>query len=525
MRKRMIISSLTSLIIVTPIVQAVPVVEPYILTTAINTQPVEKHDCLLLLQNQTNEVEQEETTPPSAQLKEQLSELEAKYQSLNQQIHAIQSEGEESIDATQKEIEKVIEQLYQQYMESDEQFNELDETQQLEKIEQDNVYIEWQQYLKQLIDKQNELIASRDQIESEYQQIIYQLEEETTQSEHVHEKSEQLNQCLLYPYTVPQFAMESLFLNAEEPSLTAYLAQLDQYLQKLVPYAYRKLEFERIYQSYQRRLTAEALDQALYGKQQIVIDSLALQQYSYAKELSTFDVDVVANLAQQMFLKDKDGVKYLASYHELLNLKETQFQYFYAINEQVWEQVKQQLVSYLNAGQHTSEEAISLIRQLHQRYQVKLALYNDHQGIWVASNPKESGYIDEYFGKDLSEAQPLEAETTQTETTTLAEFTTSQGNQTTVSGDKLAYLKEKLAQQNKKPTGKNLPKPNGNLTKKKDNSSISMPSKNVKLPSTGEQQQATHIALIILAIGAVLLLINCVKKRKAKEEIEKIELD
>ncbi|MBK0348796.1 LPXTG cell wall anchor domain-containing protein [Aerococcaceae bacterium zg-ZJ1578] len=519
MWKRIIVSSLVSLVIVAPIVQAVPVVEPYILTTSINMQPVEKHDCLILLQNQVSEVEKEEIIPQATQLKERLTELEANYQALNQQIHEIQSEGDESIDAAMNEIEKVIEQLYQQYLTSDEQFNQLDETQQLALIEQDEVYVEWQKYLKQLTDKQNELIANREQIETEYQQIVYQLEEETTQSEQVHANSEQLNQCLMYPYSVPQFAMESLFLNAEEPSLNAYLAQLDLYLQKLVPYAYRKLEFERIHQAFQRCLSAEALEQALYGKQHIVIDPLALQQYSYAKELSSFDVDIVANLAQRSYLNDKDSIKYLESYHELLNLKEMQFQYFYAINEAVWEQVKQQLVDYLNAGHHTSEAAINAIKQLHQRYQIKLGLYNENQGVWIVSNPAETGYIEEFFGKELAEVEPVIEETTP------EEITTSQAVDTTTSGDKLVYLKEKLAQQTKQPNSKSLPKPSGKVGNKKENTSINLPSKNVKLPTTGEQQQAMSFALIILVIGAVLLLINRIKKRKVKEDIEKIELD
>ena len=47
----------------------------------------------------------------------------------------------------------------------------------------------------------------------------------------------------------------------------------------------------------------------------------------------------------------------------------------------------------------------------------------------------------------------------------------------------------------------------------------------VQLPTTGEQQRAMTWALILLMLGATLILISTIYKRKQRQKLDEIDLD
>lgn len=512
MRKIAVIIMIVGMLFNRVSVRALEPVDPYILTTAINALPVDKLSCQVLIQEQNQlEEDEHEDKGQMVALQEQLTQLEVAYQELNQRIQSLEQDEEYSIEAATRSLEAVIEQLYQNYMAQDAAFAALSEEEQLAKIQADDTVVEWQQFLEKIKQEQQEAIAERERIEADYKQLVYQLDQQTSQAETIKETSDQLNQCLLYAYSVPSFPIEAIFLNPETPTLAEYLAQLDIYLQKLVPYPYRKVSFDNIHQAFAKRLSKEALEASLYGKQNIVIDPIAVEQYSYEKELSILDVEIMAHLAQRDMLHSLNEDKYQQAYEAILQLKEAQFSYFTALNPQVWSVIKQSLAKYLNERQLWDEASILQMQQLHARYQLKLVVFNDVNRQWQPVE-NESGYLASHQQLSLQESEMTTLDAT---VTTLETITTK---------DNLAYLKEKLAAKQEKAKDSTLPRPS-DTTKTLATSDKNKKTGNIKLPSTGEQQQATFIALILLCLGSVLLLITRIKKRNQRETLDKIELD
>lgn len=512
MRKIILLISLMSLF--PKSVLANEISEPYILTSAINAIPVTKEDCISLIQNQYN---QQEEPNQLNDYQNRANELEAEYQSVNELIDRLQSDADYSIEQATNGLNTVIEEVYQYYSENDANFLSLDENAQLLLIQEDETVIAWQQYLDQIVTEQNEAIAKRDAIESEYQQLLYQIENETPLLEQSNDFSEQLNQCLLYPYSVEKLSSESYMLN-QNAVFSEYLVQVDQILQKLVPYAYRKVSFEDIYQLYNKRLDEIALREALYGKENIVIDEWAMQQYSYERELNVFDIEIVSNLAQKTFLNNQNDTMYKESYLSMLKLKESQFHYFVALNISVWERLKQEIADYLNRYQLIDESSIKAVQQLHNKNQVKLVIYDTTNQLWRPVSNELSGYLEEFQLREFQISE-LPIEETTLEITTIEQTTTK---------NNLDFLKEKLSNQSTTQVTKekpNLSLPNAKKKTTSDDSNKKGISSSIKLPSTGEQRQLMTIALILLLIGVILLWVSQKKKRKHQEFLDEIDLE
>src|SRR5699024_11380971 len=94
-------------------------------------------------------------------------------------------------------------------------------------------------------------------------------------------------------------------------SLNDYLVQIDTYLEKIVAKAYRKVAFEDIYRLYSEQLDQQALENALADKPNIVLDNLAYETYSYAKELSLIDIETLAQYAQRAFIKNNNKDEFI----------------------------------------------------------------------------------------------------------------------------------------------------------------------------------------------------------------------
>lgn len=504
--------------------------EPYILTNTINALPVEKTDCVTLITS----VSESQFSPEKQQQQQEvydsrLKELETDYQAINQKIEQLNDDPEYSLSVAQAGLESMIEWVYYEYYHGDESFEQLSAESQLETLQQHEQVQEWQQLINDIQEMMNQLIAQRNEIELEYQQILYDLEALTTSLESQTVHSEQLNQCLLYPYSVPLLPVEHVFLNFEAIPLEEMLVQLDQVVQKLVPYTYRKLTYSMIWQAFSQRLDQEGLSQALYGKENVRLDEQSLNQYSYEKELNQMDVEILSNFAQRQFLQTEDETAYYESYVKVLDLKEAQLQYFMSLNLPTWEWLKQQVAHYLNAIQAEDDASIEKVKQFHEKYQVKLVQYIDGIG-WQPVDEIVSGYYVPFQQRVLNQYD-VESQERSLSQTNLSKIETSVNKDTTSSSqsDQLSFLKNKLKETQQTPAS------TGSLVKRNtDSETASMNTlaktnnndkKKSVLPTTGEQRIVFYVALILVIIGIILVGYDRYQRKKNSARLKELDLD
>lgn len=574
MRKYIPIHCLLLLIVQNPLqvfAQTEPL-QPYIVTTQINHQPVDQEACRILLTNTSSTVENQTANEASGQEETnqlQMEEINQRFTEINQEITFIESESPDSLHQANLTLEEVVEKLYQEYTMADESFSQLSADEQVTLISHEPVVLEWQAYIESLNHRVNELVNERVTLENDYQELLYQSQQ--LESERTVDDSSlaQLNQCELYAYSAPVMNPDQILINQETGSLSQYLVKIDQYLQKLVPLAYQKVSFEDIYHLYNRQLTEEQIALILNGKENMVVDSQALDYYSYAKELSLFDVELMAAMAADQLNRQSNPNDYQASYESLLSLKEKQLNYFYDLNTAAFEKIKSDLAAYLNHHYHVDDDAVHQMQSLHQRYQMKLVLYDPVSISWSPVAGAQSAYIENFIDLDLA---PIDSNNTDNEreesseeehlednleVSSIEEITdellvpesnsylmppviedesiiNSHSEETLESVDNLAYLKEKLAQKNPggtqlntddltQPSESNLRVDLKDETKNADKEDTGKDK--AKLPSTGEQRFYMWLALGLMFIGLALLAFNRYLKYRQRQQAEPVELD
>lgn len=514
-------------------------VDPYVVSQAINYDVIDPADCVTLIRNQSTFIDttseiSEELSATIEQTQIEIEQLNTDYQMINNQIAALESGEEQSLQAAKWQLEQVVEILYQDYLDTDETFASLTQEEQLTIVAQHESVIEWQDYMLEIQQLINELIVERDAVETAYYQGTYDLENMVTQLEAEKSNQAQLNQCLLYPYSMNYLAADQIMLNQQTASLNDYLVELDYYLQRLVPPAYRKLSFYDIYRMFSN-ITDDATTMTDFSnKQPVHYDEASLTHYTYAKELSLYDVELVANNAKANYNETDDLSALTLDYQNTLDLKAYQFSYFYQINSESFEWVKSQLADYLNQMGAYDDGSIELVQTIHNRYQIKLVYFDEVNQYWGPSEGSTTGYYAAYYDAGLQDSLIVERNSGNLVTeadavlneTPLAGETNVEAPLTSgpVNGNHLDELKDKLSQSpssSAKP--KSLAKPQEMSSKPKEKPAAK--NSQLKLPDTGEQQLYLYIGLGFLIIGFSLLFVNQRIRRKKRQKLEDIELD
>ncbi|MGF3066195.1 LPXTG cell wall anchor domain-containing protein [Facklamia sp. P12950] len=454
-----------------------------------------------------------------------MTAINERYQILNQEIISIQEGPSNSLNEANLALEEVIETLYQNLSIEQQDFVSLSAQEQLALISQDETVIEWQAYIEELNQILDQYISEQAELEAEYQQLLYDNETLGDQIQSSKETMAQLSQCQLYPYSTTAYLINQENMQLDASDLATLIVSIDNYLQKIVPKAYAKVTFQQIYDLFNKKMTVEELNNKLTDKEVIVLDDFTFTSYQYAKELSLFDIEVMAYQALNNYYINNKAEVYHAVYSNLLNLKESQLHYFYLINSELFENLKHYLANYLNQHQLISDENIQQIKTLHDRYQMKLVLYNENNQTWSANLGADSGYLLEYQAKDL-----LQTQTPNNESTDMAKedvkhdqpvdqvkknlndrgllkLEDKQIANETDKQDNLAFLKDKLANKTKGKKASNLAKPSDKDKNIKDKTQ-SNDKKSQLLPTTGEQKFYLNIAWSLLIIGLIALLIN-----------------
>ena len=590
--------------------QAVELAEPYQLITQWEGDVINQENCQILIQNQFNQSDNmSELNQLITDYQTTLSELEIEFNRLTSEIESLENNENYSITQATNTLNEVIEGTYLTLQTTEPEFNNLTEAEQLSLVEMDQNVIDWQQYLEGIIQQQNEVIASRSMVETQYHETLYLLEVAQNQLAENQIADQQLNQCLLYAYSIPKLNAESFLMDHQMSSLTEYLATLDFYLSQLVPYPYYQLRFEDIYQQFTQILTLEEITQTLNLKGNIQLDDDLKNSYQYREELSLNDVVRFVSIAQNDIYQRQTSEDYLMRYQELLLIKEAQFIYFSQINANAWQLIKDNLANFLNSQGYVSDDAIALVRQLNQKYQVKLVTFNEATQTWHPVEALSTGYLAEYYYRDIDWHTRGEEETTSTieieETNVNTDVSniedtkedeapnhvvdsssyqeshslpkplsgsrysanrstnTQQVPSTTKSSnntDTLDNIKAKLAtnqktndnkqsnnksntstEQSNNQSSQKKTQSNKNQSSKKNSNnqsseteasktngqqeSTSNKNQTVQLPTTGEQQRVMTWALILLMLGAILILISTIYKRKQRQKLDEIDLD
>ena len=295
--------------------QAVELAEPYQLITQWEGDVINQENCQILIQNQFNQSDNmSELNQLITDYQTTLSELEIEFNRLTNEIESLENNENYSITQATNTLNEVVEGTYLMLQTTEPEFNNLTEAEQLSLVEMDQNVIDWQQYLEGIIQQQNEVIASRSMVETQYHETLYLLEVAQNQLAENQIADQQLNQCLLYAYSVPKLNTESFLMDHQMSSLTEYLATLDFYLSQLVPYPYYQLRFEDIYQQFTQILTLEEITQILNLKGNIQLDDDLKNAYQYREELSLNDVVRFVSIAQNDVYQRHTSDDYLMRY-------------------------------------------------------------------------------------------------------------------------------------------------------------------------------------------------------------------
>ncbi|MCR8968850.1 hypothetical protein [Facklamia sp. 7083-14-GEN3] len=454
-----------------------------------------------------------------------MTAINERYQILNQEIFSIQEGPTNSLNEANLALEEVIETIYQNLSIEQEDFVSLSAQEQLALISQDPSVLEWQAYIEELNQILDQYISEQAELEAEYQQLLYDNENLSDQIQSSKETLAQLNQCQLYPYSPNANLINEENLQLDDSNLASLIVSIDKYLQKIVPKAYSKITFQQIYDLFSKMMTMEELKLKLADEEVTILDDLAFSSFQYAKELSLFDIELIAYQALSDYYTNDSNEVYHAAYSNLLNLKESQLHYFHLINSELFENMKHYLANYLNQHHLFSDKNIQQIKTLHDRYQIKLVLFNENNQTWSPNLGADSGYLLEYQAKDLLQSQTPKNETVnyvkeeenndqqvEEEKSSLNEKGLLKGDRKLNASeinkqDNLDFLKDKLAKKNRAKKVSNLAKPSGQ-NEKIENTYEGSDNPPHLLPTTGEQNFYLNIAWFLLIVGLISLLIN-----------------
>lgn len=549
------LSLVLSSTMLTSTVMASSAPEPYQVTMNLIQEPVSQEACILLLTTGNTEAETNTVSDQILSNEDRMTALQERYQVINEEIARLESGNENSLASAQANLDLVIEEVYQAYTKDQSDFASLSAEQQLALVSQDSQVIEWQSYIDSLHGILQDYLVERSQIEQEYQTLSYDNDNLSETIDRQSQSQAQVNQCQLYPYSAKVLPLDQLMVNHQANSLSEYLLSVDRYLQILVPTAYRKVRFEDIYQIYNKTLSVDQLKTLLQGKESIQLDQTAFDQYQYAKEMSLFDIELLAGQAQLSYYQTGKETLYHEAYENIINLKEAQLNYFYSLNSVAFQELKVGLADYLNRNLYTDDASIEAVKSIHDRYQLKLVVFDDQNQVWSIVEGNQSFFSQTYLEKKFKLSESVEETENSTQSdfgansprdkredqenefkANTSEFLLSQWeeshNQTPMtdeSHDKLDYLKDKLAK-NKTTSDHSSPgklaKPAGKETKK-NNTEVPKASKaspKAGLPSTGEQNRYFWYSLILFLIGLSLIIYNRYKKyKKAKKWLNPLE--
>ena len=514
---------------------------PYVLTQTVNNIPVERNVCTELIRDVELNDEESETLGAK---QNQVASISQEYEKLNQAIQQLEHE----IEQLQQQVATRIDQIYQKLLNEQEQFKQLSEEVQVEQVQ---LQPEVQAISEQLQTQQDELayqVKERDKLEQQYQTLNYEIEQQKERIEKQSQQKEQLNQCLLYPYSVGHQVVDLTVLN-NQLALNDYIAKIDQILQKIVPVAYRKVHYDEIALLFSTKgRDWDQLSQALAGKQPIELAQEGEYYYGYARELNLYDIEILANIALKNYMEhSQNDAELSAAYQQVLAIRQAQFEYFIGLNPTQFDNLKQALAGYLNQLPYDSKIQQAIDR-LHLRYQMVLVQYNEAAQQWQPLANDDNGYHDMYFQYDLFQAESKSAselsessqeEELTEETTTPKQIPKAKPNTKTTptSHHKLEELKNKLTQPtSKKAKQKILAKtPDSNTkqskpqnTTKANNSpkeSTKAKADSAKLPTTGEQKMALWISVGLISLAALLIAWRLYLHAKQKAKLKKIKLD
>lgn len=482
---------------------------------------ISKQECEFLITQQIEEEAMEETTLQISIT--DIEDLEQQYNGLNQQIMQKQLEIEELSDLLISHFEE----LYMTLFETDEEFGYLDEEDQQRVIENIDSYREIEDQIDTKQGELYQLVEERQEIESAYDHAYYLLEVQEEEKQGNEQAQKELQTCLLYPYSVKKYQPKNILLNNEEANLASYLVSVTKYMEKLIPAAYLRLPYESIYAAFLNDDSTKGIEGSFIDWP---LDQETIEQYTYANELTLPVVQTIAQKAKEAYQQTKDEERYRHFYLLVLQMKEAQYKYFYTINGETFEYLKEYLVDFLNTHQYTDVQSIQQIRAFQQRMQVKLVGYNDDSQRWYAIPKDQSGFYLEYQTKDLFDPQnnefvfeyeDVKASTWLESNSQNKETSLAEENQQLNKNNQLAALKEGLAK-NKTNSARSKPLDKKGGKKKEKESGKS----NKELPQTGEVQSKLTIMIVsLLIIGLCLLLFNYRKKRQQKQPLDDLTLD
>ena len=519
-----------SCLLMTKIVEAeeyesIELEDPYILTQELPIADINREDCIQLIRGGDQAQEEDESIALKLEdLRAELKELEESYQDLNLQIERLEQGDQDSLGQLNSQMEELIDQIYQEASQLP-SFQELAQEDQLDWLSQDDRVLALEEQMNEIENEINHLIAQRDAIESRHQQVAFDIE--TLEERIIQQEDDKLqqNQCLLYPYSSPYYQDELGLTDMEGSDLGQYLTKIDQKLAKLVPKAYQGVTFANIHQTYQDLLTSQQASNLSINKVPVVFNEAQLADYQYAKEMGLNELQLIASYAYAQYQKDHNFSRYQESYHDLWQLKEEQFLYFVAINEEHFTQIKASLADFLNHKQYTDGTSIAKLKTLHQRYQIKLVIFDQDQGLWQSVPNDQTGFSAEPLLETSPEsfASSNSATTSEDQSSSIEEGLISPSEDSIDQHEKLSQLKDKLKKKGKKTPTKNL-KHNQAKGKEKP-AKKEKDSKPLALPTTGEVAGINRILLGLLIIGlAGVLLIHRHKRRQARKQ-EDISLD
>ncbi|MGX7348952.1 LPXTG cell wall anchor domain-containing protein [Dolosicoccus paucivorans] len=478
-----------------------------------------KKECEFLITQQVEEeVDEEEAKITTSEVEA----LEKQYNQINQQITQKQAEVEELNAYLMEHFEA----LYLELFEQDDEFGYLDEEDQQRTIEATDSYREIEDQIDLTQAELYKLLEERQEVEAAYDHAYYLLEVQEEEKQIDEQTKKDLQTCLFYPYSVKKYQPKNILLNNEATTLANYLVSVTKYMEKLVPAAYTRLTFESIYEAF---LDQESIIEASEHLPEWPLEQEMIEQYTYANELTLPIVHGVAQKAKEHYANSLDEERYTHFYLLMLQIKEAQYKYFYSINADTFEYLKDYLVDFLNTHQYTDTQSIQQIRAFQQRMQVKLVGYNDDTKSWYGIPQNQSGFYLEYQTKDLFDPTKDEfvLEYEDVSASSWLESNSNNKNDHSVKdqeplskNNQLATLKERLAKNNPSTDHRKE-------LKKKDKKEKAEKTKDEKeLPNTGESRsKLTQIIILLLVIGLVLLLVNYRKKRQQKQPIDELTLD
>lgn len=490
--------------------------DPYMLVRQIPRPPLSVNQCLSIL------------AKPIMLSNSQIEIWQNQYDTLMKEIAIYEGQEEDSLAGIQKSIDDLVDQLYTHYSQEDDTFNGLSTDEQLAIIQADSLFQEWQTYYDQQLANYYQLIHQAEEISTQMKQTeIVETQADTI----LNDESINENQCQLYAYSMPQLSPDTILLDQHTNNLQDYLRQVGDYLNKIVPSAYKMVTFQAIQDMFNRQDTLEELETQLSNKQNVKIDVESLNQYSYEKVLSLAEIETYALLALRDYHHHQDDSALKQAYHDIIDTKEKQYQYFYAINQPAFNRLSEMLANYLNDKQLNDAESFEKVKQFQADYQLKLVFFQEDNQSWVINPGHDSGYRLEFSDiashQDQNRSQLDQIESVflysnhdeherESENSDIASQSLNQN-------DNLAALKEKLNQQKsqvEKPNRSNL-RDQLNSPPKNDNKKAN----GLQLPSTGESSIFTWIAGGLLLVGILLLIVNRWLHFKDKKKRQEIELD